>query len=133
MPDRDESTLAAPIPRIDPAQWEKHEGLRETLLLHYTDPEANETLRRLGDFFYNASLACAPCRAQCAYRGAALSMVNDPGIVRDITSAAAAPRIRVRIEIRDGAHHANERNYTKKNSAHESRSVAFQLSVASFQ
>jgi hypothetical protein len=34
--------------------------------------------------------ACAPCRAQCAYRGAALSMVNDPGIVRDITSAAAA-------------------------------------------
>jgi hypothetical protein len=34
--------------------------------------------------------ACAPCRAQCAYRGAALSMVNDPVIVRDITSAAAA-------------------------------------------
>ena len=60
MPDRDESTPAAPIPRIDPALWEKHEGLRETLLLHYTDPEANETLRRLGDFFYNASLACAP-------------------------------------------------------------------------
>jgi hypothetical protein len=34
--------------------------------------------------------ACAPCRAQCAYRGAALSMVNDPGIARDITAAAAA-------------------------------------------
>ena len=34
--------------------------------------------------------ACAPCRAQCAYRGAALSMVNDPVIVADITSAAAA-------------------------------------------
>jgi hypothetical protein len=34
--------------------------------------------------------ACAPCRAQCAYRGAALSIVNDPVIVRDITSAAAA-------------------------------------------
>jgi hypothetical protein len=34
--------------------------------------------------------ACAPCRAQCAYRGAALSMVNDPVIVGDITSAAAA-------------------------------------------
>jgi len=60
MPDRDESTPAAPIPRIDPALWEKHEGLRETLLLHYTDPEANETLRRLGQFFYNAALACAP-------------------------------------------------------------------------
>ena len=60
MPDRDESTPAAHIPRIDPALWEKHEGLRETLLLHYTDPEANETLRRLGNFFYNAALACAP-------------------------------------------------------------------------
>ncbi|MGH3208872.1 MAG: hypothetical protein ACRDNO_14040, partial [Trebonia sp.] len=34
--------------------------------------------------------ACAPCRAQCAYRGAALSMVNDPVIVGDITSAADA-------------------------------------------
>ena len=34
--------------------------------------------------------ACAPCRAQCAYRGAALSMMNDPVIVRDIASAAAA-------------------------------------------
>ncbi|MGH3248894.1 MAG: ATP-binding protein [Trebonia sp.] len=32
--------------------------------------------------------ACAPCRAQCAYRGAALSMLNDPGIVKDITDAA---------------------------------------------
>jgi hypothetical protein len=31
--------------------------------------------------------ACAPCRAQCAYRGAALSMLNDPGIVKDITDA----------------------------------------------
>lgn len=59
MPDRDESTPAAPIPRVDPALWEKHEGLRETLLLHFTDPEANETLRRLGDFLFNASLACA--------------------------------------------------------------------------
>jgi hypothetical protein len=32
--------------------------------------------------------ACEPCRAQCAYRGAALSMVNDPGIVKDVTDAA---------------------------------------------
>jgi hypothetical protein len=60
MPDRDESTPAAPIPRIDPALWEKGEGFRETLLLYYTDPEANQTLRRLGDFLFNASLACAP-------------------------------------------------------------------------
>jgi hypothetical protein len=34
--------------------------------------------------------ACDRCRAQCAYRGAALSMVNDPGIVGDITDAAGA-------------------------------------------
>jgi hypothetical protein len=34
--------------------------------------------------------ACDRCRAQCAYRGAALSMVNDPGIVNDITDAAGA-------------------------------------------
>jgi hypothetical protein len=34
--------------------------------------------------------ACDRCRAQCTYRGAALSMVNDPGIVNGITSAATA-------------------------------------------
>jgi hypothetical protein len=34
--------------------------------------------------------ACDHCRAQCAYRGAALSMVNDPGIVKGITEAAGA-------------------------------------------
>jgi len=59
MHDRDEST-PAPIPRIDPALWEEHEGFRETLLLHYTDPEANETLRRLGRLVFNVSLECAP-------------------------------------------------------------------------
>jgi hypothetical protein len=32
--------------------------------------------------------ACDRCRAQCAYRGAALSMVNDPVIVQGITDAA---------------------------------------------
>jgi hypothetical protein len=58
MPDRAEST-PAPIPRIDPALWEEGEGFRETLLLHYTDPEANTTLRRLGDFLFTASLESA--------------------------------------------------------------------------
>jgi hypothetical protein len=56
MPDRDESISAAPIPRIDPASWEGGEGFRETLLLHFTDPEANTTLRRLGDLLFNLSL-----------------------------------------------------------------------------
>jgi hypothetical protein len=34
--------------------------------------------------------ACDPCRAQCTYRGAALSIVNDPAIVKGITQAADA-------------------------------------------
>ena len=59
MPDQEQST-PAPIPHIDPAQWEDHEGFRETLLLHYTDPQANVTLRRLGDLFHTLSLECAP-------------------------------------------------------------------------
>jgi hypothetical protein len=36
--------------------------------------------------------ACDRCRAQCTYRAAALSMVNDPAIVRSITNAASAVR-----------------------------------------
>lgn len=34
--------------------------------------------------------ACDRCRAQCAYRGAALSMMDDPGIVKGITDTAGA-------------------------------------------
>jgi len=34
--------------------------------------------------------ACDHCRARCAYRGAALSMVNDPVIVKGVTDAAGA-------------------------------------------
>jgi len=34
--------------------------------------------------------ACDLCRAQCAYRGAALSMVNDPRLVERVRGAAAA-------------------------------------------
>ena len=60
MPDRDESTPTAPIPRIDPASWEKGEGFRETLLFYFTDPEANTALRRLGELLFNLSLAAAP-------------------------------------------------------------------------
>jgi hypothetical protein len=55
MHDRPQST-PAPIPRIDPTLWEGGEGFRETLLLHYTDTEANETLRRLGSLLFNQAL-----------------------------------------------------------------------------
>jgi hypothetical protein len=58
MPDRRKST-PAPIPLIDPAAFEEHEGFRETLLSRYTEPHANETLRRLGELLFNLSLECA--------------------------------------------------------------------------
>lgn len=58
MPDREQS-IPAPIPRIDPAEWEAHEGFRETLLRHFTDPEANATLRQVGSLLFGMSLECA--------------------------------------------------------------------------
>jgi len=58
MPNQVQST-PAPIPRIDPAQWEEHEGFRETLLRHFTDPQANATLRSLRDLLLTLSLECA--------------------------------------------------------------------------
>ena len=58
MPDQEQS-IPAPIPRIDPAEWEEHEGFRETLLLHFTDPEANSTLRRAGSLLFSLSLEAA--------------------------------------------------------------------------
>src|SRR4051812_11767226 len=39
-----------------------------------------------------------------------------------VRGTVAAADTRVRIEIRDGAHHANERNQTIKNVAHEPQS-----------
>ena len=58
MPDQPRS-LPAAILRINPASWEAGEGFRETLLLHYTDPEANITLRRVGRLLFDLSLECA--------------------------------------------------------------------------
>jgi hypothetical protein len=58
MPDRDEST-PAPIPIIDPDSWEEGEGFRETLLLHFTEPAANATLRQLGSLLFNFALECS--------------------------------------------------------------------------
>jgi hypothetical protein len=79
MPDRDEST-PAPIPRIDPEEWEDHEGFRETFLLHYTDPEANQTLRRLGGLMFNQALERVdlwPKRPESATRAELLAVVAD--------------------------------------------------------
>lgn len=79
MPDRDEST-PAPIFRIDPTEWEDHEGFRETFLLHYTAPEANETLRRLGELLFNQALERVdlwPTRPESATRTELLATVAD--------------------------------------------------------
>src|ERR1700744_6170854 len=46
--------------RQPPPPGEEGEGFRETLLLHFTDPEANETLRRLGRLVFGMSLDSAP-------------------------------------------------------------------------
>jgi hypothetical protein len=79
MPDQDEST-PAPIPRIDPAVWEDHEGFRETFLLHYTAPEANQTLRRLGGLMFNQALERVdlwPKRPESSTRAELLAAVAD--------------------------------------------------------
>jgi hypothetical protein len=58
MRDRREST-PAPIPCIDPALWEDGEGFRETLLLHFTEPQANATLRDVGALLFDLALECS--------------------------------------------------------------------------
>lgn len=55
MPDQEEST-PAPILQIDPAHWEEHEGFRETFLMHFTDGETNDTLRRFGSVLFELIL-----------------------------------------------------------------------------
>jgi hypothetical protein len=54
-----QSNGPAPIPRVDPSAWESQEGFRETLLLHFTEPHANTTLRDLGGLFFDMALECA--------------------------------------------------------------------------
>lgn len=56
---RNPRATVAGIPRIDPAEWEEHEGFRETLLLHVTEPKANATLRDFGAVLLDMALGCA--------------------------------------------------------------------------
>ena len=56
MPDQDECTPAeeaAIPPIIDPAKFEDFATFRETFLLYFSDPEANATLRSLGNLLHN--------------------------------------------------------------------------------
>lgn len=56
---RGKRAAVAPIPRIDPAEWEEHEGFRETLLLQVTEPKANRALRGFGAALFNMAVECA--------------------------------------------------------------------------
>ncbi len=58
MPDRDESTAPAVAfpPTIAPEAWEDFPAFRETLLLHYSNPEYNAALRALGAMLYEIAL-----------------------------------------------------------------------------
>jgi hypothetical protein len=49
-------TPAAVPPVIDPTAYERHEGLRETTLAYFTDPEDNAALRHVGDMLYTMAL-----------------------------------------------------------------------------
>jgi hypothetical protein len=55
----DSPCTAAAIPRIDPARFEDHEGFRETLLFHFTEPRTNSTLRDLGLLLFDLALECS--------------------------------------------------------------------------
>ncbi|HEX7182153.1 MAG TPA: hypothetical protein VF756_09945 [Thermoanaerobaculia bacterium] len=44
---------------IDPAAWEDFQGFRESFLAHFTRPEDNAALRRLGQFLYELILETA--------------------------------------------------------------------------
>ncbi len=56
MPDlTQESTppaVAIP-PVLDPAEWEDEPTFREVFMLHFSDPDANDTMRRLGNLLYS--------------------------------------------------------------------------------
>lgn len=50
---------SASIPRILPAEWERFQGFRETLLLHAPQPETNRELRHLAGAIYDLCLETA--------------------------------------------------------------------------
>lgn len=57
MTDQEKSTLQPAIPpQIDPAAWEDFAVFRETFLLYFTEPPANESLRVFGRLFHELVL-----------------------------------------------------------------------------
>jgi hypothetical protein len=57
MTDQEKSTLQpATPPQIDPAAWEDSAVFRETFLLYFTEPPANQSLRVFGRLFHELVL-----------------------------------------------------------------------------
>jgi hypothetical protein len=56
IPDGAEPPVAAVPPVIDPAIYERYEGLRETTLAYFTVPEDNAALRQVGQLLYSMAL-----------------------------------------------------------------------------
>ncbi len=58
MPDRPQSTAPAVAfpPIVDPAHWFDFPTFRETLLLHYSNPEYNAALRAIGAMLHEVAL-----------------------------------------------------------------------------
>ena len=56
IPDGTEPPVATVPPVIDPATFERFEGLRETTLAFFTVPEDNAALRQVGQLLYSMAL-----------------------------------------------------------------------------
>lgn len=105
MPDRDES-IPAPIPQIDPALWEEGEGFRETLLLHFTEPTANATIRRFGTLLLNLALECSgswPAHSEGTTSSELRAAVADLRHLQGFLGAVGREHVISSLNSRDGA------------------------------
>jgi hypothetical protein len=77
---RSKTVPAAVPPVIDPDRYERFEGLRETTLASFTDPEANAALRSVIDLVYNMGLEYSghwPREPEGSFRHQARAAVAD--------------------------------------------------------
>jgi len=71
---------AAVPPILDPELYERHEGLRETTLAYFTDPQDNAALRHIGQLLYSMALESIrywPAEPQGAFVQQARAVVAD--------------------------------------------------------
>jgi hypothetical protein len=62
MPEQSQSTPPPAVtpPTINPAEWERFEGFRETFLLYFTRGDANAALRTTATLLYDLCLESGP-------------------------------------------------------------------------